>query len=82
MKQPGNLSVNRSESRREPSQLFSKENKMDPRSHGFLLKATQVLGRSFFPLLAIVVIGGMLVWGPWISLVMTALAVAAALRFI
>ena len=41
-----------------------------------------VVGRSFFPLFAIVVIAGMMIWGPWVSLALTAAAFATALRLI
>jgi hypothetical protein len=51
-------------------------------SLGFLSKARQVLGRSFFPLFAIAVIAGAMLWGPWVSLAVTVMAVAAALRLI
>jgi uncharacterized membrane protein YdjX (TVP38/TMEM64 family) len=55
---------------------------MAPLSHGFFSKARQVLGRSFFPLFAITVIAGAMLWGPWVSLAVTVIAVAAALRLI
>jgi hypothetical protein len=55
---------------------------MERLSHGFLSKTRLVLGRSFFPLFAIVVIAGTMLWGPWVSLAVTVLAVAAALRLI
>ena len=51
-------------------------------SHGFFSKTGQVLGKSFFPLLAIIVIAGAMLWGPWVSLAVTVVAVAAALRLI
>lgn len=41
-----------------------------------------VFGRSFFPLFAIVVIAGVMLWGPWISLALTAAAFGTALRLI
>jgi hypothetical protein len=59
-----------------------KELNMERLSHGLLSKTRLVLGRSFFPLFAIVVIAGTMLWGPWVSLVATVLAVAAALRLI
>jgi hypothetical protein len=37
-------------------------------------------GRSFFPLFAIVIIVGAALWGPWVSLGVTVVAIAAALR--
>jgi hypothetical protein len=39
-----------------------------------------VLGRSFFPLFAIAIILGAALWGPWASLGVTVIAIAAALR--
>jgi|GEM_PF-4240315 len=55
---------------------------MEHISHNFLLKTGQVLGRSFFPFFAITVIAGAVLWGPWVSLAITVMAVAAALRLI
>jgi hypothetical protein len=55
---------------------------MERLSHGFLPKIRLVLGRSFFPLFAIVVIAGTTLWGPWVSLAVTVLAIATALRLI
>jgi len=51
-------------------------------SHEFLSRTRQALGRSFFPLLAIAIIAGAMLWGPWVSLAVTVVAVAAALRLI
>jgi hypothetical protein len=51
-------------------------------SHGVFSKSREVLGRSFFPLFAITVIAGVMLWGPWVSLAVTVMAVAAALRLI
>jgi hypothetical protein len=51
-------------------------------SHRFMSKTAHVFGRSFFPLFAIVIIAGMALWGPWVSLAFTALAITAALRLI
>jgi hypothetical protein len=51
-------------------------------AQGFFSKTRQVLGRSFFPLFAITVIAGAMLWGPWVSLAVTVMAVAAALRLI
>jgi hypothetical protein len=39
-----------------------------------------IFGRSFFPLFAIVVILGAALWGPWVSLGVTVVAIAVALR--
>ncbi len=50
--------------------------------HEFISKTRLVLGRSFFPLFAIAVIAGAMLWGPWASLAVTVLAVAVALRSI
>jgi hypothetical protein len=41
-----------------------------------------IFGRSFFPLFALVVILGAVLWGPWVSLGVTVVAIAAALRLI
>jgi hypothetical protein len=62
--------------------LRVKERNMKRLSHAFLSKARLVLGRSFFPLFAITIIAGAMLWGPWVSLGITALAIAAALRLI
>jgi uncharacterized membrane protein YdjX (TVP38/TMEM64 family) len=51
-------------------------------SLGFFSKTRQVLGRSFFPLFAIIVIAGAMLWGPWVSLAVTVMAITAALRLI
>jgi hypothetical protein len=55
---------------------------MERLPHSFFAKTGQGLGRSFFPLLAIAIIVGAMLWGPWVSLAVTALAVFAALRLI
>jgi general stress protein CsbA len=41
-----------------------------------------IFGRSFFPLFAVAIILGVIVWGPWISLAVTVVAIAAALRLL
>jgi hypothetical protein len=51
-------------------------------AHVFFSKTRQTLGRSFFPIFAIMVIAGAMLWGPWVSLAITVMAVAAALRLI
>jgi hypothetical protein len=51
-------------------------------SHTILSKTRLIFGRSFFPLFALVVIVGAMLWGPWVSLAVTALAVTAALRLL
>jgi hypothetical protein len=51
-------------------------------SHAFVSQAGLIVGRSFFPLFAIVIIVGAMLWGPWVSLAITVIAFAAALRLI
>jgi hypothetical protein len=51
-------------------------------AHSFLSQTRLVLGRSFFPLFAIAIIAGATLWGPWVSLTVTVLAVMAALRLL
>jgi hypothetical protein len=51
-------------------------------SHTFLSQTGLVFGRSFCPLFAIAVIAGATLWGPWVSLAITVLAVTAALRWL
>jgi hypothetical protein len=51
-------------------------------SQTFLSQTGQVFGRSFWPLFAITVIAGAMLWGPWVSLAITALAVTLALRLL
>jgi len=51
-------------------------------SHKFLSQTGLAFGRSFWPLFAIVVIAGAMLWGPWVSLAITVLAVTAALRLL
>lgn len=41
-----------------------------------------VIGRAFFPLFAIAIIAGAMVWGPWVSLGITVLAFCIELRFL
>lgn len=41
-----------------------------PREFG---PVTETLGRSLFPISAVLLIAGTLVWGPWITLVLTLL---------
>jgi hypothetical protein len=55
---------------------------MEPRAHGFVSRTALIFGRSFFPLSAIVIILGAALWGPWISLGVTVVAIAVALRSI
>ena len=53
---------------------------MERHSHAILPRIGLVFGRSFFPLFAIVVIIGAALWGPWVSLGVTVIAIAIALR--
>ncbi len=46
----------------------------------YVSQTALVFGRSFFPLFAIVIIVGAALWGPWVSLGVTVVAIAAALR--
>lgn len=62
--------------------LSGKERKVGRQTAGFLSKTSVVIGRSFFPLLTIAVIVGAMLWGPWVSLAVVVLAIAAALRLI
>jgi hypothetical protein len=50
--------------------------------HELFSRTTFVIGRSFFPIFAIALIAGMMLWGPWVSLGVTVVAVAAVLRLI
>jgi len=51
-------------------------------TRSFLSKAGLMFGRSFFPLFAILTILGAVIWGPWVSLVITFLAFSAAMTFL
>jgi hypothetical protein len=51
-------------------------------SRGFLSRTGMVFGRAFFPLFAIAIIMGTALWGPWVSLGVTVIAIAAALRLL
>lgn len=62
--------------------LSGKERNMRPRSHVFFSNTSLALGRSFFPLFAIAVIAGAMLWGPWVSLAVVVVAVSVALRLI
>jgi hypothetical protein len=48
----------------------------------FLSKTGLVLGRSFCPLFAMVIIGGAMLWGPWISLAIVVVGLLTAMRFV
>jgi hypothetical protein len=55
---------------------------MRRRARVFVSRIKLVLGRSFFPLFAIAIIVGAALWGPWVSLGVTVIAIAAALRLL
>jgi hypothetical protein len=48
----------------------------------FLSKTSLVIGRSFCPLFAIVIILGAMLWGPWISLAIVVVGLLTAMRFV
>lgn len=60
--------------------LSGKECSMDRPWHTLLSPAGLAFGRSFFPLFAIAMIAGAALWGPWVSLGITVIAIAAVLR--
>jgi hypothetical protein len=41
-----------------------------------------VFGRAFSPLFAVAIIVGTALWGPWVSLGVTVIAIAATLRLL
>jgi LytS/YehU family sensor histidine kinase len=45
----------------------------------FLSHTGLVFGRSFVPLFAIAVIAGVMLWGPWVSLAITVVAIILAM---
>jgi len=53
---------------------------MESLARAILSRAGLFFGRSFFPLFAIAIIVGAALWGPWVSLGVTVVAIAAALR--
>ena len=53
---------------------------MERLARAIVFRTGLVLGRSFFPLFAIAIILGAALWGPWVSLGVTVIAIAAALR--
>jgi hypothetical protein len=65
-----------------PSQpsLSGKELNMERLARVLSSRTALIFGRSFFPLFAIVVILGAALWGPWVSLGATVVAIAVALR--
>jgi hypothetical protein len=50
-------------------------------SRKFLRQAGLSIGRLFFPVVAIAIIFGTMLWGPWVTLAMSALGLIAAMRF-
>jgi hypothetical protein len=62
--------------------LSGKELNMERLARVLSSRTALIFGRSFFPLFAIVVILGAALWGPWVSLGVTVVAIAAALRLI
>jgi hypothetical protein len=62
--------------------LKGKKRKVRRLSHTFLSQTGLAFGRSFWPLFAIVVIAGAMLWGSGVSLAITVLAVIAALRLL
>jgi hypothetical protein len=48
----------------------------------FLSKIGLVMGRSFGPLFAMVIILGAMLWGPWVSLAIVVVALLTAFRFV
>jgi hypothetical protein len=49
--------------------------------NNFLSKIGLVIGRSFGPLFAMVIILGAMLWGPWVSLGIVVVALLTAFRF-
>jgi len=47
----------------------------------FFSKIGLVIGRSFGPLFAMVIILGAMLWGPWVSLAIVVVALLTAFRF-
>jgi hypothetical protein len=48
----------------------------------FLSKIGLVIGRSFGPLFALVIILGAMLWGPWVSLAIVVVGLLTAMRFV
>ena len=42
----------------------------------------ELIGRSFFPILALVVILGTIVWGPWVSLLLATAVWVAVTKYV
>ena len=49
---------------------------------GNFSKTGLVIGRSFCPLFAMVIILGAMLWGPWISLAIVVVGLLTAMRFV
>jgi hypothetical protein len=62
--------------------LQGKEHILGHLLQAFLSQTGLVFGRSFVPLFAIVVIAGVMLWGPWVSLAITAVAITLAMRML
>lgn len=48
----------------------------------FFSKTSLVIGRSFCPLFAMVIILGAMIWGPWISLAIVVVGLLTAMRYL
>ncbi len=46
-----------------------------------LRRIGEFIGRSFFPLVAVVIILGTMVWGPWVSLALALVVWATVTRY-
>ena len=42
------------------------------RGSGFFVKVGTLVGRSLFPIVALLIILGTALWGPWVTLILTA----------
>jgi hypothetical protein len=62
--------------------LKGKEHTLGRLPHAFLSQTGLAFGRSFAPLFAIAVIAGAMLWGPWVSLAITAVAITLAMRLL
>ena len=62
--------------------LKGKEHTLGRLPHAFLSQTGLVFGRSFVPLFAIAVIAGVMLWGPWVSLAITVVAIILAMRLL
>jgi hypothetical protein len=57
-----------------------KEHTIERLRHSLLSRTGLFFGRSFFPLFAIALIAGGMLWGPWVSLGVTVVAIAIVFR--